>query len=117
MKDKVMPSLVLTVICIIAAVLLTFAHEMTKDRIADQKAQKFNSSVELLFGKTESKVVQLKCGVDEIQTIAVTPDKKTVIQVCTDGYKHPCWYRRKRQAFGNRVRITGRNSRTWLKGT
>lgn len=86
MKDKVMPSLVLTVICIIAAVLLTFAHEMTKDRIADQKAQKFNSSVELLFGKTESKVVQLKCGVDEIQTIAVTPDKKTVIQVCTDGY-------------------------------
>jgi electron transport complex protein RnfG len=86
MKDKVMPSLVLTVICVIAAVLLTFAHEMTKDSIADQKAQKFNSSVEMLFGKTESKFVALKCGIDEIQAIAVTPDKKTVIQVCTDGY-------------------------------
>ena len=86
MKDKIMPSLVLTVICIGAALLLTLAHEMTKDRIAEQKELKFSKSVELLFGKTESKVVDLKCGYDEVETIAVTPDKKTVIQVCTDGY-------------------------------
>ncbi|MBO5571164.1 MAG: FMN-binding protein [Ruminococcus sp.] len=86
MKDKIMPSLVLTVICIVAALLLTLAHEMTKDRIAEQKELKFSKSVELLFGKTESKVVDLKCGYDEVETIAVTPDKKTVIQVCTDGY-------------------------------
>ena len=86
MKDKIMPSLVLTVICIVAAILLTLAHEMTKDRIAEQKELKFSKSVELLFGKTESKVVDLKCGYDEVETIAVTPDKKTVIQVCTDGY-------------------------------
>ena len=37
MKDKIMPSLVLTVICIVAAILLTLAHEMTKDRIAEHK--------------------------------------------------------------------------------
>lgn len=86
MKDKIKPTLVLTVICVIASLLLVFAYELTKDRIAEQKTEKFNSSVEALFGKTESKVVQLKCGYDEIQTIAVTPDKKTVIQVCTDGY-------------------------------
>ena len=86
MKDKVMPALVLTVICVIAAVLLTFAHEMTKDRIAEQKDLKFSKSVELLFGKTESRVVDLKCGIDEVETIAVTPDKKTAIQICTDGY-------------------------------
>lgn len=86
MKDKVMPSLVLTIICIIAALLLTLAHEMTKDRIAEQKELKFSKSVEQLFGKTESKVVDLKCGYDEVETVAVTPDKKTVIQVCTDGY-------------------------------
>ena len=86
MKDKIKPTLVLTVICVIASLLLVFAYELTKDRIADQKALKFNSSVEALFGKTDSKTVQLKCGYDEIQTIAVTPDKKTVIQVCTDGY-------------------------------
>ena len=86
MKDKVMPARVLTVICVIAAVLLTFAHEMTKDRIAEQKDLKFRKSVELLFGKTESRVVDLKCGIDEVETIAVTPDKKTAIQICTDGY-------------------------------
>lgn len=86
MKDKVIPSLVLAIICVVAALLLTFAYELTKDRIADQKAQKFNSSVEMLFGKTESRVIELKCGYDDVQTIAVTPDKKTVIQVCTDGY-------------------------------
>lgn len=86
MKDKIKPTFVLTVICVIASLLLVFAYELTKDRIAAQKTEKFNSSVETLFGKTESKIVQIKCGYDEIQTIAVTPDKKTVIQVCTDGY-------------------------------
>ena len=86
MKDKVKPTLVLTLICVIASLLLVFAYELTKVRIADQKSEKFNSSVEALFGKTESKVVNLKCGYDEVQTIAVTPDKKTVVQVCTDGY-------------------------------
>ena len=86
MKDKVKPTVVLTIICIIASLLLVFAYELTKDRIAEQKSQKFSSSVEALFGKTESKVLELKCGYDEIQTIAVTPDKKAVLQVCTDGY-------------------------------
>lgn len=86
MKDKIKPTLVLTMICIVASLLLVFAYELTKDRIADQKEQKFSSSVESLFGKTDSKVVDLKCGYDDIKTIAVTPDKKTVIQVCTDGY-------------------------------
>lgn len=86
MKDKVKPTVVLTIICVIASLLLVFSYELTKDRIAEQKSQKFSSSVEALFGKTESKVVNIKCGYDEIQTIAVTPDKKTVIQVITDGY-------------------------------
>ena len=86
MKDKIKPTLVLTIICVVASLLLAFAYELTKDRIADQKADKFNSSVEALFGKTESKIVDLKCKYDEVEAIAVTPDKKTVVQVCTDGY-------------------------------
>ncbi len=86
MKDRIKPTLVLTIICVVASLLLTFAYELTKDRIADQKADKFNSSVEALFGKTESKIVDLKCKYDEVEAIAVTPDKKTVVQVCTDGY-------------------------------
>ena len=64
MKDKIKPTLVLTVICVIASLLLVFAYELTKDRIAEQKTAKFNSSVEALFGKTDSKTVQLKCGYD-----------------------------------------------------
>ena len=74
MKDKVKPTLVLTVICVIAALLLVFANELTKERIAAQKEQKFSSSVESLFGKTECQIVDLKCKYDEVQTIAVTPD-------------------------------------------
>jgi len=86
MKDKVKPTLVLTVICVIASLLLVFAYELTKDRIADQKAQKFYTSAEALFGKTEYRIVNTKCKYDEVESIAVTSDKKTVIQVCTDGY-------------------------------
>ena len=86
MKDKIKPTFVLTVICVIASILLVFAYELTKERIADQKAQKFYSSVEALFGKTEYRIVDLKNSNDEVQSIAVTPDNKTVIQVCTDGY-------------------------------
>ena len=59
MKDKIKPTFVLTVICVIASLLLVFAYELTKERIADQKAQKFYSSVEALFGKTEYRIVDL----------------------------------------------------------
>ena len=57
MKDKIMPSLVLTIICVIASVLLVFAHELTKDSIAEQKELKFSKSVEALFGDTEIKLI------------------------------------------------------------
>ena len=57
MKDKIKPTLVLTVICVIASLLLTYAHELTKTRIADQKEQKFSESVEALFGKTDSRLI------------------------------------------------------------
>ena len=86
MKDKVKPTFVLTLICVIASLLLVFAYELTKDRIADQKAQKFYTSAEALFGKTEYRIFNTKCKYDEIESIAVTLDKKTVVQVCADGY-------------------------------
>lgn len=86
MKDKIKPTLVLTVICVIAALLLTAAYELTKDRIAEQRAEKFNKSVESLFGKCESHKIEDNFGHDEIQAIAVTSDGKTAIQVITDGY-------------------------------
>ena len=86
MKDKIKPTLVLTVICVVAALLLTFFYELTKERIAEQKELKFSSSVEALFGKTDSRLLDTNFGFDEIKAIAVTPDGKTAVQVCTDGY-------------------------------
>ncbi len=86
MKDNVKPPIILTVICIAAALLLTFAHELTKENIAEQKAMRFNSSVEALFGKTESTLIDDNFGNDAVQAIAVTSDGKTAIQVVTDGY-------------------------------
>lgn len=86
MKDKIKPVLVLTAICVMASLLLVFAYELTKERIADQKSQKFSSSVELLFGSADSRLLDSNFGHDEIEAIAVTPDGKTAVQVVADGY-------------------------------
>ncbi len=86
MKDKIMPALVLTIICVIASVLLVFAHELTKDSIAEQKELKFSKSVEALFGDTEIKLIDNDFGNSEIKAVAVTSDGRTAVQVCTDGY-------------------------------
>lgn len=82
---KILPSLVLTIICVVASALLVFAHELTKENIAKQKEQKFSSSVEALFGKTDSRLVEGDFG-DGIEAIAVTPEGRTAIQVIADGY-------------------------------
>lgn len=86
MKDNIMPSIVLTIICIVSSLLLVFAHELTKENIAEQKQARFSTSVESLFGKTESTLIDNNFGEDSIQAIAVTPDGKTAIQVVADGY-------------------------------
>lgn len=86
MKDKIKPTLVLTIICVIAALLLVLAYESTKDKVAEQKEIKFNASVEALFGKCESRLIDDNFGNEDIVAIAVTSDGKTSIQVCTDGY-------------------------------
>lgn len=86
MRDKVKPTFVLTLICVAASLLLVFAYELTKDRIAKQKEEKFSSTVELLFGKTESRIVEPEISYDGVKAIAVTPDKRAVVEVCADGY-------------------------------
>lgn len=86
MKDKILPTIVLTIICVVAAVLLALAYEGTKDSIAKQKELKFSSTVELLFGECEIKMVNDTFGVDAIKNIAVTTDGKTAVEVVADGY-------------------------------
>lgn len=86
MKDKIKPTLVLTLICVIASLILVAAFEITKDRIAAQQQEKFKSSVEALFGECEYKLLDDNFGADEIESIAVTEDGKTAFQICADGY-------------------------------
>ncbi len=86
MKANIMPPVILTIICLIASVLLVFAHELTKENISRQKALRFSQSVETLFGKTDSVLLDTNFGEDSIEAIAVTPDGKTAIQVVADGY-------------------------------
>ena len=86
MKEKVIPTLVLTMICVVMTVLLVLAHEMTADSIAEQKEKKFSSSVEKLFGKTDITLLDTNFGEDAVEAIAVTPDGKTAVQVIADGY-------------------------------
>ena len=86
MKDKIKPAIVLTVICVVASLLLVFANEMTKNRIAEQKSQKFGNSVEALFGECEITLLDENFGNSDILNIAVTTNKETAIQVSADGY-------------------------------
>ena len=85
-ENNIKPTVVLTVICVIASLLLVFAHELTKENIAKQKELKFTSSGEALFGKTDCRLLDTTFGSDDVEAIAVTSDGRTAIQVCTDGY-------------------------------
>lgn len=86
MKDKIKPTLVLTVICIIAAFLLVMAYEATKESISAQQVKKFQSSIENLFGDCDYKLLDENFGSENISAIAVTSDNKTAFQICVDGY-------------------------------
>lgn len=86
MRDKIKPTLVLTIICIIASLVLVGAYEITKDSIAQQQQEKFSSSVEALFGKCGYTLLDDNFGADEVKSIAVTDNGKTAFQICTDGY-------------------------------
>jgi electron transport complex protein RnfG len=86
MKDKIKPTIVLTIICVVAAVLLVLAHEATKDGIAEQQQLKFSSSVEALFGQCDYSLLDDNFGESEIESIAVTSDNKVAFQMCVDGY-------------------------------
>lgn len=86
MKDKIKPTLVLTIISVIAALLLTLAYEATKDSIAQQKEKKFQTSVVALFGKCDYTLLESNFGNNNISAIAVTSDKKVAFQICVDGY-------------------------------
>ena len=86
MKEKILPTIVLTIICVIAALLLTLAHEVTKDSIAKQKELKFSRTVEQLFGECEIRMLDGNFGCDEIKSIAVTSDGRTAVEIVADGY-------------------------------
>lgn len=86
MKDKIKPTLVLTAICVISALLLVLAHEATKDSIAEQNYNKFRSGVVELFGECDYKLLDTDFGAEEIAAIAVTDDKRVAFQMCVDGY-------------------------------
>ena len=86
MKNNILPTIVLTIICTAAALLLTFAHEVTKDSIAEQKEIRFSKTVEQLFGECEIKMLDDNFGYDEIKNIAVTTDRRTAVEIVADGY-------------------------------
>lgn len=86
MKDKIKPTLVLTVICIAASLLLVLAYEATKERIAASQEEKFRTSVEALFGDCDYTLLDDNFGADDIKAVAVTKDNKAAFQICVDGY-------------------------------
>lgn len=88
MKDKIKPAFVLTCICVISALLLVLANEVTKDSIAEQRESRFGSTLQLLFGECDYRLIDDDFGADEVESVAVTSDNRTAIQLCVDGYSN-----------------------------
>lgn len=87
MKSKIMPAVVLAIICAVSALLIVFSYELTKENIAEQRELCFSRSVEAIFGKTEITLNDNNFGESSVVSIAVTSDGNTAIQIQADGYE------------------------------
>lgn len=84
MKSKVMPPLVLTIICVIVSGLLAMANELTKDKVAEAQQNKLQSSLEKTFGEAEYTVVNQTY--DKINQVIRDDSGRVIFDITVDGY-------------------------------
>ncbi len=84
MKEKIMPTLVLTLISVIVCALLVVANSATKDKIVDAQKEKFNQSLSETFGDSDYKPVDI--NLDGINSVTYDENGRIIFEITADGY-------------------------------
>ncbi len=83
MKQKILPTIVLTIIAVIVCGLLVIANALTKDKIIEAQKEKSVQTLSETFGKADYEQLDLKIdGIDAIYQ----GNNKTIFEITSDGY-------------------------------
>ena len=85
MREKIMPPLVLTLICVIISGLLVLANAATKDKIAQAQQDKLNSSLETLFGEGQYTPLE-DLHYEGITQVIRSAKNEVIFEITVDGY-------------------------------
>ena len=89
MKEKIIPSIVLTLIAVIVSGLLVLANELTKDKIEAAQAEKISQSLSETFG--DSNYTELGMNFEDTDKVKVNSaylgdNGKVIFELAADGY-------------------------------
>ena len=85
MREKIMPPLVLTLICVIISGLLVLANAATKDKIAQAQQDKLNTSLEALFGEGQYTPLE-DLHYDGVTQVIRSAKNEVIFEITVDGY-------------------------------
>ena len=85
MREKIMPPLVLTLICVIISGLLVLANAATKDKIAQTQQDKLNTSLEALFGEGQYTPLE-DLHYDGVTQVIRSAKNEVIFEITVDGY-------------------------------
>ncbi len=83
--QKILPSLVLTLVCAIVCGLLALANAVTKDKIAEAEAQKVQDSLIAVFGK-ESSYTELENTNEAVTAVYESSSGMLIFDITVSGY-------------------------------
>lgn len=84
MKEKIVPSLVLTIIASVVCGLLVLANALTKDKIQKAQEEKISASLSETFGDARYSRIDVDC--DGVNGAYAGDNGKTIVEVTADGY-------------------------------
>ena len=84
MKEKILPSLVLTIIAVIVCGALVLANELTKDKVEAAQKEKISSALSETFG--DAAYTELDKAIDGIDKTYSGDNGTTIFEITQDGY-------------------------------
>ena len=84
MKERIMPSLVLTIVCAVVCGLLAVVNALTRDKIAQAETDKVQRSLVSVFG--EGSYTPQDVQYDGVEQVYLSDQGITVYDITTDGY-------------------------------
>jgi electron transport complex protein RnfG len=84
MKEKIIPSLVLTIVCAIVCGLLAVVNLVTKDKIAQAEIDKVQKSLVSVFG--EDTYTQIDAQPEGVTAVYTSQSGLTIFDITADGY-------------------------------